>query len=180
MISSQSNRHQHLWTALLIVGSVALSLGFACATPFAAFAALAALTLPRNEALLASGGVWLANQAVGFAFLHYPLTANCFGWAIALGIGIIVAALAAREVASRFAGAGTIAAGVGAFFAAFAAHQVSLLLIAATLLGGTAEFRPAIVAQIFAVNAPTFIGLAALGWLAERVGIIAPVRRHLA
>lgn len=178
MTAPPLTRQQHLWSALLIVSSVALSLGFACATPFAAFAALAALSLPRNEALIASGGVWLANQAVGFGFLHYPWTANCLGWGVALGVGIIVAALAAREAAVRLAEAGTIAAGLAAFLAAFAAHQLFLLLVAATLLGGVEEFAPAIVGQILEVNAATFIGIAALGLLAQRAGLIGPMQRR--
>ncbi|HTV88137.1 MAG TPA: hypothetical protein VME41_03885 [Stellaceae bacterium] len=180
MISAQQTRRQHLWSVLLIVGSVALSVGFACATPFAAFAALAALTLPRNEALMAAGGVWLANQAVGFAFLHYPLTANCLGWGVALGVGIVIAALTAREVASRLANTGPIAVGIAGFLAAFLAHQMSLLVIAAALLGGVEAFQPAIVERIFAVNAAAFVGLAAAGWFAERAGIIAPAKRRLA
>jgi hypothetical protein len=48
------------------------------------FAAIAALSMPRKDALLLIGLVWLANQAVGFSVLHYPLTPNCFAWASAL------------------------------------------------------------------------------------------------
>jgi hypothetical protein len=54
-----------LWIALLVAASVAFTLGFACATPLAAFAAIAALSMPRKDALLLIGLVWLANQAVG-------------------------------------------------------------------------------------------------------------------
>jgi hypothetical protein len=172
MTARLSTRQQHLWSALLIIGSVALSLGFACATPFAAFAALAALILPRNEALLAASGVWLANQAVGFAFLHYPLTLNCFAWGAAVGVGILVAALAAQEADGRLAGVGTIAVSIGGFLAAFVAHQGFLFLIAAALLGGTEEFRPAIIGQIFAVNTATFLGAAALVHVAARFGFV--------
>jgi hypothetical protein len=178
MTVHDTTRRHHLWLALLIVGSVGLSLGFACATPFAAFAALAALTLPRNEALLAAGGVWFANQAVGFLFLHYPWTTNCLSWGVVLGLAIVIAALAARAAAARLRFAGTIAAGAGGFVAAFAAHQLFSLAVAATLLGGTEDFTPAIVADILATNATAFIGLLALSWLADRIGLIdAPVSR---
>jgi hypothetical protein len=37
-----------LWIALLVVASAVFSLGFACAVPLAAFAAVAALTLSRG------------------------------------------------------------------------------------------------------------------------------------
>jgi hypothetical protein len=61
-----------LWLTVLVASSVAFSLGFACATPFAAFAAAAVLTLPRKDALLLMAAVWLANQAVGMAFSTIP------------------------------------------------------------------------------------------------------------
>jgi hypothetical protein len=46
--------------------SIAFSLGFACATPFAAFAAAASLIMNRRDAMLLVALVWLANQGVGF------------------------------------------------------------------------------------------------------------------
>jgi hypothetical protein len=44
-------------------------MAFACITPFAAFAAIAAATLSLRRALLWTVGVWLANQAIGFGLL---------------------------------------------------------------------------------------------------------------
>lgn len=167
MTFGQTTRHRRLWIGLLLGGSLALSLGSACVTPFAALAALAALTLPRNEALLAVGGVWLVNQAVGFGWLNYPPSGECVAWGIALGIGIMLAVLAARQAAARFAGAGKVAAGAAGFLAAFAAHQLFLFAVAATLLGGTGAFAPAIVGQVLAVNAAAFVALGALGALGE-------------
>ncbi len=58
--------HQ-LWLALLVAASAAFSFVFACATPFAAFAAAAALTLSRRDALRLTVAVWLANQVLGYA-----------------------------------------------------------------------------------------------------------------
>ena len=73
------------WLSLVVGASVAFSLGFACATPFAAFCAAAACTLPRRDAYYLTGAVWLASQVVGFAFLQYPWTADCLTWAAVLG-----------------------------------------------------------------------------------------------
>src|SRR5262249_2146204 len=64
------------WLALLVAASVALTIGLKCATPLAAFGAAAACTLSRRDAYLLAGMVWLVNQAIGFAFLHYPWTAE--------------------------------------------------------------------------------------------------------
>jgi hypothetical protein len=91
-----------LWIALLAAASVAFTLGFACAAPLAAFAAIAALSMPRKDALLLIGLVWLANQAVGFSVLHYPWTADCFAWGIGLGIVALLATLGAAWTAERF------------------------------------------------------------------------------
>lgn len=88
-------RH-HLWLALLVCASVAFSLGFACATPFAAFGNGAALTLNRRDAILLTGAVWLANQFVGFIILRYPWTITSFACGFAIGAAAILATLAAR------------------------------------------------------------------------------------
>ena len=71
--SSASAWRKPLWIALLVLASVVFSLGFACAVPLAAFAAIAALTLGKRDAFVLVGAVWLANQIAGFAINHYPL-----------------------------------------------------------------------------------------------------------
>jgi hypothetical protein len=59
-------------TALLATACALASFVFACATPFVAFAVIAAATLPLSVALFAVGVAWLVNQAIGFGFLNYP------------------------------------------------------------------------------------------------------------
>ena len=67
-----------------------LSLAFACATPFAAFAAAAACTLPRRDAVTLSVGAWLANQVLAAASAEvYLLVAG-----IAVDCKAIAAAIA--------------------------------------------------------------------------------------
>lgn len=56
-----------------------LSFARSCAVPFAA------LQQHRWGALLCVPTVWLVNQCVGFAGLHYPLNLPTLGWGIALG-----------------------------------------------------------------------------------------------
>ena len=72
--SSASAWRKPLWIALLVLASAVFSLGFACAVPLAAFAAIAALTLSRRDAFTLVGAVWLTNQIAGFAIHHYPMT----------------------------------------------------------------------------------------------------------
>src|SRR5262245_39542962 len=97
------------WLALLIGASVTFTLGFACAAPFAAFSAAAALTLARREAYCLTLGVGLANQVIGFAFLNYPWDANCLAWGAAIGVTAVLSTLAARQAVHRLKGLNPIA-----------------------------------------------------------------------
>ncbi len=51
---------------LLVAAGFLSSVTFECVTPFAAFAALAAATMPLPRALAMTAAIWLANQALGF------------------------------------------------------------------------------------------------------------------
>src|SRR5712692_7098304 len=77
-----------VWLAMLVAASAAFSFVFACATPFAAFGAAAALTLSRRDALRLTVAVWLANQVLGYAVLKYPWTANSFAWGAVLAVAV--------------------------------------------------------------------------------------------
>jgi hypothetical protein len=164
-------RH-HLWLALLVCASVAFSLGFACATPFAAFSTAAALTLNRRDAFLLTGTVWLANQFVGFTVLRYPWTITSFAWGIAIGAAAILATLAARWTTRALHKAVWTGRYLAAFAAAFAVFEGVLFMVSLVVLGGTEDFTPAIVGWIFVLNASALIGLFELNWLAMKIGLI--------
>ena len=170
--------HRPLWIALLVAASVAFTLGFACATPFAAFAAIAALTMSRRDALLLVCLVWFANQAVGFGVLHYPLTLDCFAWGIDLGIIAVLATLSAEQITEQFSHLRHLASTM-AFLAAFAAYEGLLFLTSIIVQSGVEDYTVAMVARIFAINTVAFIGLLAL----SRIGIsagLAPRRQLIA
>ena len=80
------DRRFALWAATLVSATVVSSFTFACAVPLAGFAAVAALTASRREALLLTGAIWLTNQAMGFLFLHYPTDSMTLFWGGALGV----------------------------------------------------------------------------------------------
>jgi hypothetical protein len=64
---------------LLLTAACALaSFAFRCATPFAAFAALAGAMLPFSSALLVVFAAWIVNQAIGFGSLGYPVELHTF------------------------------------------------------------------------------------------------------
>ena len=173
-------RRHLLWPSLLVAASLMFSLGLACATPLAAFAAAVALTSSRRDALILILSVWFANQFVGFTLLGYPWTASAFAWGVALGASAVLAMLAGQWTASRSVGAARVVGFLATGLAAFAAYEAALFVVAVTLLGGTEDFTAAILSWIFVINAAAFVGLVVLHRLAVSVGLVAgpavPVR----
>jgi hypothetical protein len=165
----------YFWLALLLCCSVAFSLSFACATPFAAFSAIAALTLNRRDSAVVTAGVWFTNQVVGFTLLKYPGTVSCVAWGIALGLAAIIATFAARWVTGVLVGRAWIARYAAAFLAAFAVFEGILFLVGLLILGVMEGFSLAIVSWIFAINGGAFLGLSILNRCARGLGL-APAR----
>jgi hypothetical protein len=160
-----------LWLTLLVAASVEFSFVFACAVPFAALGALAAVTLGRRDALLLVGAAWLANQAVGFGYQGYPWTAECLLWGAIFGIVAVAVTLAARQVYARMSRHGAPLAYAASFAGAFIVYEAGLFLIAATMLGGTEAYAPTGVLRIFAINAAAFIGLLLLNRFGMAIGL---------
>jgi hypothetical protein len=157
-----------LWIALLVVASIVFSLGFACAVPLAAFAAIAALTLSRRDAFSLVGAVWLANQIAGFAVHLYPVTASTLAWGGGLGAVALLSTLAAQWVKDHLARSLMVAA-IAAFLAAFAVYEGSLFAISLALTSGVSDYAPSIVGRIFAINTAAFAAL----FLVHRLGVFA-------
>src|SRR3954464_474640 len=86
--------------ALLIVSCALASFAFACATPFAAFAVVAAAMLPLRPALLVVTVAWLVNQTIGFGALHYPIDGSTIAWGLVIGAAALVATAVASVVLS--------------------------------------------------------------------------------
>jgi hypothetical protein len=162
-----------LWLALLVGASMAFSLGLACATPFAAFGAAAALTLSRRDALVLILSVWLANQVIGFTALGYPWTADTFAWGIALGAAVVFATLAGERTARRLAVASRAVSCGATFLVTLVIYEAALYAVAAALLGGTEDFAGTILGRIAAINAATFVGLLVLSRFAIFAGLVA-------
>jgi hypothetical protein len=173
-------RHD-LWLALLIAASIAFMLGFACTLPFAAFGAVAAMTLPRPDALLLSVAVWLVNQVIGFTVLDYPWDASTLTWGAALG-GVAVLSTVAALAAIRERR--LIGAWLAGFATAFVAYEGGLYLVSALWLSGTENFARAIVLRILAINAAAFVVFLAGGLLFAsswpRLGMIDGTNRPFA
>jgi hypothetical protein len=90
-----------------------------------------------------------------------------------LGIVAVVATLVSQWTAGRLAEAPHAFTFAATFLVAFAVYEAALLLVSATLLGGTEVFTAEIQGRILAINAAAFAGLLALNRLAISVGLVA-------
>ena len=160
-----------LWIALVAALTVGGSLAFACAAPLAAIGALAALTMGRIEGVTLVIAAWLANQAVGFGILDYPLDASTFGWGAAIGAASVAGFLAARwavrvslPMIVRFA---------LALVVSYAVYEV-VLYAYGVAVGSTGAFTAEIIGRIFLINAIAFAALLALHRAAVALSLIRP------
>lgn len=167
-----SQRAIWLCAAILAAACASASLVFACATPFAAFAVLAAALLPLRQALVTIGLAWAVNQVIGFGILDYPRDLNAGLW----GLGILAAALlttaAAAGVFRRFANASVYVVYPVALMAAYAVYEVVLLVLVPALGGGDA-FTFEIVGHLAFVNAIWLAALIVTYELLQRLNIAA-------
>jgi hypothetical protein len=168
-LANLTHQRRLVWLAVLVIASVAFSLGFACAVPLAAFATIAAATLRHRDALVFTGAVWLANQAAGFLVLGYPTDAVTLAWGVVLGASALAAVEAARFAFARVRGR---ASAIAAFVAAFAGYELTLFIAAHAGLGGTEDFTAGIVAYVLALNAVGAIALVLLNGFAARIGVL--------
>ena len=152
--------------ALLTISCALASFALACATPFAAFAVVAAATLSLRPALLVVTGAWLVNQIIGFGVHHYPINASTMAWGFVIGAAAL-AATAVSVVLLRALPTNRMPLMLAVtLVGAYAACE--LVLVAATpLLGGEGAFTAAIV---------TRLGLLSVVWLIALVAVCEIVR----
>jgi hypothetical protein len=147
--------------ALLTMSCALASLWFACATPFAAFAVIAAAMLTLRSAFVVVTGAWLVNQGIGFGLLHYPVDPNTIMWGLVIGLGALAATLIAKIILRVSQRSGTSVALAIALLGAYCAYE--LVLFAATpLLGGAGNFTATIVVRLGLLGALWLIGLVAV------------------
>lgn len=160
--------------ALLTVTCALASFALACATPFAAFAVIAAAMLPQRQALLAVSGAWLVNQGIGFGALHYPVNASTMAWGLVIGAAALAATLVASLVLRTVSRIPAPLALTFALLCAYAAYEV-VLLAATPVLGGASSFTAFIVIRIGLTSMAWLVGLVAA---CEIVRLVRAQRRH--
>jgi hypothetical protein len=146
--------------ALLTIACGLASFVFACATPFAAFAVVAAAALPLQSALLAVTAAWVVNQAIGFGVLHYPVDMNTILWGLVIGMAALAATVTSTIVLRMLRRNGTPVALGFALIGAYAAYEL-VLLAATPLLGGAGGFTTVIVGRLGVLSVLWLIGLVA-------------------
>ncbi|GLI95102.1 hypothetical protein [Methylocystis echinoides] len=161
----------------LPVASILFTLGFACAVPLAAFAAIAATSSNRRDALAAIGAAWLANQAWGFVFRHYPMDWQTFAWGGALGVIAVLSCEAAGAATRQLTG---VVGACAAFLAAFLVYEGSLIAIDLVADQNAEDFSATTVLRIFLINACAFGGLWALKILFKGMSFARKVSETLA
>ncbi len=148
-----------LWFALLGLVAVIGSYGLACVFPFAAVAAMAAVTLPRKPAIVLIGGVFAVNQSVGFGMLHYGDSASAPAWALVIGVAALAALAGAQHAYGRekrlIAPRSALA-----LAAAIVAYQ-AVMFAGAWALDGFASSTPDIVLTVSRNDVLWFAGLVA-------------------
>lgn len=153
---------------LLTVSCALASFALACATPFAAFAVLAAAMLALPSALVVMAAAWIVNQAIGFGALGYPLDTNTLAWGLGIGAAALIATAASAVSLRTFKHGNRVVALVVAFGVAYAAYEIVLLACTA-LLGGAGSFTLAVIARLGFLNAIWAVGLIGV---AERTALI--------
>ena len=152
--------------ALLTVSCALASFALACATPFAAFAVVAAAMLPLRPALLVVTGAWLVNQMIGFGALHYPIDASTIAWGFVIGAAALTATAISSTVLRALPTNRTPMVLAVTLACAFVGYELVLFGVT-PVLGGADAFTPVILARL---------GLLDIGWLIGLVGVCEIVR----
>jgi hypothetical protein len=159
-----------MWLTLIVGSGVCLSTFFACATPFAALATVAALKLGRRDAVGAIGVVWLANQAIGYGLLGYPWTWDSAAWGLAIGLSACLAVQGARGLAANRPASLAVSL---PFVAAFAIFESGLYVAGLALPGSDGAFSASVIGHVFLINAVTLCVVMAVYHLAMLTGHLA-------
>lgn len=161
LLAAVEPRHAALFCfALLTIACALASFAFACATPFAAFAVIAAAALPLRPALLVVAAAWLVNQGIGFGALHYPVDGPTIAWAFVIGVAALAATAIAASVLRSLPRSGKPVALACALLGAYLAYEI-VLFAATMILGGEGDFTAAIIGRLGVLNALWSFGLIA-------------------
>lgn len=168
---------QMVWIGLLAGAGTVASGAFACASPFAAVAALAGATLPLRKALAVLAALWIGNQIVGFGLLGYPWDGETITWGVIIGAASLTATCATHRASTIATQQATMVRLSILFIVAFAVYQAGLLLGSA-IVPAHGGLAPDVMAYVAFVDAVWMIGLGA-GYVALQVLAASPTLGNL-
>ncbi len=171
---------RHLWVGLMTIASMAATLVLACATPFPALAAIAALHVRRQEGIILMLAAWAVSQGVGYGLLGYAMTGENGCWAMTMALAGVAALLGADGVARRLTGVHTVLRLAATYGGAFVAFKLVVLAGVFLLDSGWAAFAPEILARQFLRYAMILAGLLALQHLVDRSSLLRGAARKQA
>lgn len=164
---------RNIWIGLITVASAITTLVLACATPFPALAALAALYVRRSEGLMLMAAAWATSQAIGFGLNGYALDGTNFAWSVALACGAVGSLLVARYAAARAAHLNPLLQLSIAYVAAYLAFKSVVFVWTLALDEGWAAFSAEVLARQFVRYGLILGGLVLLHRLLVWAGISA-------
>lgn len=171
--SSPSDRSASaLWIVLLTAASAGTTLALACATPFAALAALAATRMRARDGFALIALAWLASQLIGFCVLDYPRDPLTFAWG-----GAMLAAALSAVAAARWGAAVNRAPVVSlatAFGTGFIAYKAALVVWSLVLGGVHTALSPYWALRQFGREALILVALVLAYRALVRLGLPAP------
>ena len=163
-----------LWILLFTIASTLTTLIFACATPFPALAALAAVHLDRRDGVALMVAAWAVSQAVGFCVLGYPWDAATALTGVAIGTAAVAGAIVSSLVDNRVPARSTVARLAIAYVAAFAVFKLAILLWAPVIGHADVALSLPIVQRQFVRYAAILAGFYALYRMLTAAGVPAP------
>jgi hypothetical protein len=169
--SVSTARASTLWIVLLTVASTVTALVLACATPYPALAALAALHMRQRDGLILMLLSWFVSRAVGVALLGDPHSFQTLLWAADLLTAALGSALATYAVLARLGSASFPVRLVAGYVAAFIAFKLVALVWALFLGGIETAYTLEVLVRQFARNGAILFGLLALYHLLVRIGL---------
>lgn len=159
------------WIGLMTAASGVASFALACATPFPALAALAAMYVRRTDGLILLGASWLAAQIIGFGIKGYPLDGHALLWPVALGCAAAGSLFAAEAVTRGLAKLNPALRMGLAYVAAYAGFKLVVLVGVNLFDHGWAAFSLEVLTRQFVRYGAILLGLAALHLAWTRIGI---------
>jgi hypothetical protein len=115
---------------------------------------------------------WLVNQAIGFAFLNYPLNWDCVRGGLDLGASALACMGAAIAVQSALRKQGATWVLIASLAAAFVASELVLFILGGARYGD--DYALPVLAYLLSLNGIALAGLLLVQAVGTAIGLARP------